>query len=297
MAKIDNKELKVKSFRVNEDTFAKFKDIASSEFGNQSQCLEALINIYETEESKSVLVGRELEIESFQDYINKINRLFVTSLQLSSDAEDRAKEGFSKKLDAKDEVLTILKSKVDLAKEEIIELKTANKNLKFEFANNVKKIEDLETAKNILSQLSNRNYDLVSKLELEVENYKKEIAKVSVLKTEFASKDISIKETTEKLVKEKNRNDLLQKELTDIKHNINEYKGIISTKNDDIKALQLLIESIKTEHNSDLINLKEKTEQDLISKLTANEELLKRSFELDKRELELKIKELELKTK
>ncbi len=110
---MENKELKVKSFRVDENTFAKFKEIASKEFGNQSQCLEALINIYETEEAKAILINRELEIETFQDYINKINRLFITSLQMSSDAEERAKEVFLKKIETKDGLLETLKSKLD----------------------------------------------------------------------------------------------------------------------------------------------------------------------------------------
>ena len=34
-----NKELKIKSFRVDEETFEKFKNIASSEFKGQGQCL------------------------------------------------------------------------------------------------------------------------------------------------------------------------------------------------------------------------------------------------------------------
>lgn len=89
-----NKELKVKSFRVTEETFDKFKKIASDEFGNQGQCLDALISLYELENSKSTLIERKLEIESFQDYLNKINQLFLTSLQMSEDAGKRAEEEF-----------------------------------------------------------------------------------------------------------------------------------------------------------------------------------------------------------
>ncbi|WP_297521571.1 hypothetical protein [uncultured Clostridium sp.] len=297
MAKVENKELKVKSFRVDEGTFAKFKDIASNEFGNQSQCLEALVNIYETEESKSVLVGRELEIESFQDYINKISRLFVTSLQLSSDAEDRAKEGFLKKLDAKDEALTILKAKLDSTKEDFIELKTSNKNSKLELSDKEKKIEELESAKNILSQLSNRNYDLVIKLEGELDEYKSKNEELSLLKETFKLKDKSITDLSKKLTDITSENNLLEVKVSNLTLNINEYKDLINTKNIDIKALQALIESIKREYLTEITTLKSNFEEELSKKIIENESLLRREFELDKRELELKIKELELKIK
>ena len=57
---MNNKELKVKSFRVDEDTFSKFKEIAASEFRKyKGQCLDALINLYETEQSKSTLVTHQ----------------------------------------------------------------------------------------------------------------------------------------------------------------------------------------------------------------------------------------------
>ena len=78
-------ELKVRSLRMDEETFEKFKAIAGEEFGNQGQCLSALVNLYETEKSKLILVDRKLEIESFQMYVNKLNELFVTSLSLNQD--------------------------------------------------------------------------------------------------------------------------------------------------------------------------------------------------------------------
>lgn len=112
-----NKELKVKSFRVTEETFDKFKKIASDEFGNQGQCLDALISLYELENSKSTLIERKLEIESFQDYLNKINQLFLTSLQMSEDAGKRAEEEFVKKLSIKDVTIERLQRR----EEELIE--------------------------------------------------------------------------------------------------------------------------------------------------------------------------------
>ncbi|MGL4453644.1 MAG: hypothetical protein ACRCTZ_21000 [Sarcina sp.] len=297
MSKIENKELKVKSFRVDEDTFAKFKEIASSEFGNQSQCLEALINIYETEESKSVLIGRQLEIESFQDYINKINRLFVTSLQLSSDAEERAKEGFVKKLEAKDEILIVLKTKMDSLKDENIMLKNESKKNKNEFSLLQKQLVELESAKNTLTQLSNRNYDLVSKYELELQILKEENDKLKELDKQIKEKDKELTDIKLVFEKQKNNTDVLVKECDSKEKNINEYKMIIDSKNTDLRALQALIESLKREHLAEIDSIITKKDNETTEKLNENEKLLRRGFELDKRELELKIKELELQTK
>ncbi|MGL4656124.1 MAG: hypothetical protein ACRCWM_09625 [Sarcina sp.] len=297
MSKIENKELKVKSFRVDEDTFAKFKEIASSEFGNQSQCLEALINIYETEESKSTLIGRRLEIESFQDYINKINRLFVTSLQLSSDAEERAKEGFVKKLEAKDEALSVLKTKMDSLKEENASLKEESKKLKNEFSSLQKQLAELESAKNTLTQLSNRNYDLVSKYEAELQTLKEESDKLKELDKRVKEKDKELNDIKLAFEKEKNTSDVLVKECDSKEKNIEEYKIIIDGKNNDLRALQALIESLKREHLAEIDSIISKKDNEITEKLNDNENLLRRGFELDKRELELKIKEFELQMK
>lgn len=132
-----NKELKVKSFRVTEETFDKFKKIASDEFGNQGQCLDALISLYELENSKSTLIERKLEIESFQDYLNKINQLFLTSLQMSEDAGKRAEEEFFKKLSIKDVTIERLQRR----EEELIE---RDRTLKEDNKAKTKEIEELK---------------------------------------------------------------------------------------------------------------------------------------------------------
>ena len=84
-------ELKVRSLRIDENTFEKFKNIAVQEFGNQGQCLSALVNLYETEKSKGLLSDRKTEIESFQLHINKLNELFLSSLSINQDIEERVK--------------------------------------------------------------------------------------------------------------------------------------------------------------------------------------------------------------
>lgn len=109
---MDASELKVRSFRADNETYDKFKQLAEDEFGNQGQCLSSLINLYETEKSKVILTNRGLEIESFQDYLNKISGLFLTSLQLNQDAEGRIREEFIRQLESKDNTIVDLQARV-----------------------------------------------------------------------------------------------------------------------------------------------------------------------------------------
>lgn len=129
----DQKELKVRSLRIDETTFDKFKSIATEEFGNQGQCLSALINLYETEKSKHVIVDRKLEIESFQLYINKLQELYLTSLSLNEDTEERIKSSYDKLLDSKDKIIQNLQEKFELEEEEYSKLRKASKESKLEF--------------------------------------------------------------------------------------------------------------------------------------------------------------------
>lgn len=104
-------ELKVKSFRADDETFEKFKSLATEEFGNQGQCLAALINLYEIEKSKLVLGDRKLEVETFQSHLNRLGEMFLSSMQLNQDAEIRIRGEFDKLLSSKDKTISDLQAK------------------------------------------------------------------------------------------------------------------------------------------------------------------------------------------
>lgn len=293
---MNNKELKVKSFRVDEDTFSKFKEIAASEFGNQGQCLDALINLYETEQSKSTLVTRQLEIESFQDYVNKINRLFVTSLQLSEDAENRAKESFIKKLESKDEALLTLKEKLETKQKEEQILKEKVKNLLEEQKRYKEELENLEESKSTLTQLANRNFDLSEELKNKVEKLEKKLADQEKI-------DESLLKIKEELLEEKSKITQLNKMLEEEKENSNKLKKefLINKRRigellEEKKSYQLLIERLRNDHKTELDILEGKYSERYKIELEERINLLKREHNLEIKELEFKIKTLENKS-
>ena len=108
----NSSELKVKSFRADDETFEKFKGLAAEEFGNQGQCLAALINLYEIEKSKLVLGDRKIEVETFQTHLNRLGELFLASMQLNQDAEIRVRGDFERLLVSKDKIISDLQTKV-----------------------------------------------------------------------------------------------------------------------------------------------------------------------------------------
>lgn len=292
---MENKELKVKSFRVDENTFAKFKEIASKEFGNQSQCLEALINIYETEEAKAILINRELEIETFQDYINKINRLFITSLQMSSDAEERAKEVFLKKIETKDGLLETLKSKLDENKIENKKLLEENKILINEAKGLKTKIVELEENKNTLTQLANRNSDLADRLKLELEEFEKELSKYKDLKKENEKYLDGFKGLKQQIDGKNNIINDLKLKNESYEERIKSLREKNNNKTNEINSYKSLLDAVKRESKAEIEAMESKYKEDYLKALNERETLLKREYELDKKELELKIRELELK--
>lgn len=292
---MNNKELKVKSFRVDEETFSKFKDIASKEFGNQAQCLEALINIYETEESKSILVNRELEIESFQDYLNKISRLFITSLQLSTDAEERAKSAFLRKIESKDEALIMMKNKVDELKIESKELMNKDKKNQQEILELKKKQEELDKSKNTLTQLVNRNNDLANR-------YKSELDEIKESKAIFVELEKKFNQSTVEKNKLELENEALKQEILKMSNeNENlliknkECDNTLKEKVEELTSYKMLIEALKRDTRAEILANRNKDREEFEIALKERTELIKRGFELDKKELELKLRELKIK--
>lgn len=289
MESIKSKELKIKSFRVDEETFEKFKQIASNEFGNQGQCLDALINLYEMENSKASLVERKLEIESFQDYLNKINQLFVTSLQMSRDAEARVREEFLKQLNIKDTTIERLQTREKEYIEKNKALVDKYKNIESKVVELGKANSNLEKDKSTLSQLVSRNYELLEKNKHEIEElesykgYKKENSilkeQIEELRKEMMDKTVEGREQ-ENIIKS------LDKEVEFSKNKFNEMKK-------ELESYKMLLEATRKDHRKELDMLESK-----YSKMSENEiERVTKGFEeklkLEKKSMELTIKTLE----
>lgn len=112
-----NKEaLKGRTIRTSDESYEKFRQIAQENFENQGQCFSTLIHLYELEQGKTILGERKMEIENFQMHINTLLKMFIQSLQMNEDAEERVKAGIQTTLDTKDrQIIYLQKERNQLA--------------------------------------------------------------------------------------------------------------------------------------------------------------------------------------
>ena len=307
----DQKELKVRSLRIDENTFDKFKSIATEEFGNQGQCLSALINLYETEKSKHIIVDRKLEIESFQMYINKLQELYLTSLSLNEDTEERIKSSYDKLLDSKDRVIQNLQDKFELAEKEYLEMKKSSKELKLEFEKKEALIMELQksldektkeyTASLEDKTLLNKNLEQncieknerINNLNTEIKELKKEIAllrediasldsiklEVDKLKLIVSDKDIALKLKEEELKKQREQLEFEKEKvlLSFEREKQLEISKILESKNELANEYISKIEISNQNHNDEInkIKLESQNLQQQILELRLENEKLK----------------------
>jgi chromosome segregation ATPase len=258
-----NEELKVRSFRADNETFEKFKQLAEGEFGNQGQCLSALINLYETETSKAVLVNRGLEIESFQDYMNKISSLFLTSLQLNQDAEGRIREEFARQLESKDRTIIDLQTKINdltTAKEAFQESSKCLKEENTELRTNVSDLENTiyKQKQDFTSALSDK--DSLNKALTDSLNERK--AEIETLR-EFGA---DANEQLKKLESIEAENKRLKTGFENLENEIERQKELAEIAKD--KAVTILekehqksVGDLNEQHNSKIQDLLEKIEK------------------------------------
>ena len=102
----DSKELKPKSFRINDETAEKFKEISMNIGGNQQETLSKLIEAYEFQAGKVVLTEKKADIEQFEKYITAITRMFMGSLEDNQNVSETIRTEFDALLKSKARFLT-----------------------------------------------------------------------------------------------------------------------------------------------------------------------------------------------
>ena len=113
----ENKELKPKSFRIDDETAEKFKEISSAFGGNQQQTLAKLIEAYEFQSGKAVLTDKKADIEEFEKYITAITRKYMGSLEDNQNLSQTIRTEFDALLSSKDTTIQDLQSQLTTAKQ------------------------------------------------------------------------------------------------------------------------------------------------------------------------------------
>ncbi len=114
----DGKELKPKSFRINDETADKFKEISASIGGNQQETLAKLIETFEFQASKNLLIHKKEEIDQFERYINAISRMFMGNLEDNENITQTVRTEFDAMLKSKDISIQDLQEQLAQAKQQ-----------------------------------------------------------------------------------------------------------------------------------------------------------------------------------
>ena len=113
----EDKILKPKSFRIDDETAEKFKNIAIAIGGNQQETLAKLIEAFEFQSGKAVLTERKADIEQFEKYVTILTRMYMSSLEDNQNITETVKTKFDALLKSKDTTIQDLQEQLNLAKQ------------------------------------------------------------------------------------------------------------------------------------------------------------------------------------
>lgn len=148
----DGKELKPKSFRIDDETAERFKEISNSIGGNQQETLAKLIEAFEFQSGKAILTEKKADIDQFEKYITAITRMYMGSLEDNQNVTETVRTEFDALLKSKDSTIQGLQEKLIVAEQ-----------LKEESAARTKSYADENTRLN--SVIDNLNTEYNSKMD------------------------------------------------------------------------------------------------------------------------------------
>lgn len=113
----DDKILKPKSFRIDDETAEKFKEISANIGGNQQETLSKLIEAYEFQNGKALLIKDKESIEQFERYITALTRMYMSSLESKQNVTETVRTEFDALMQSKDATIKDLQDKLAVAKQ------------------------------------------------------------------------------------------------------------------------------------------------------------------------------------
>lgn len=299
----DNKETKPKSFKIDDETADRFKEISVMIGGNQQVAMSKLIEAFEFQSGKAVLTEKRSDIEQFEKYVNALTRMFMGSLEENQIITETVRTEFDALLKSKDITIQDLQEKLTVAKQlkedAIIKAKTfADENMHLngtiESLTNeyTGKLSDMQEALKDKTDLTDNlrafNMELRNKLEAMQQEHEQ-------FKVVFAELD-ALKHTHEQLEKgmadlQRSNSDMHKqldrdsKEYEKILANQNkEYeKALADQKQHEVDALERLREQAEFTQDKAILEI-EKKHHEQMEKLKGQIELTKdqKQAEVDK---------------
>lgn len=269
----DGKELKPKSFRIDDETAEKFKEISNTIGGNQLETLAKLIEAFEFQSGKAVLTEKKADIEQFEKYVTAITRMFMGSLEDNQNITETIRTEFDALLKSKDAVIQDLQDKLaaaDQMKEDAVlqagtfadenpRLSEAVDSLNSEYK---LKIDDMQSMLSDKDNLNKALTDSCSGLKAKIEGMKEAAEKSAALRKELEQ----LKQDYEKVIREQS---VLEKQMQQ-EQDAHE-KAVSDLKQHEADALERLKEQLQLEKDRAVLQI-EKSYQEQIQKLKADKQ-------------------------
>lgn len=238
---------KVKSFRIDDETSEKFKEIAQKIGGNQQETLAKLIEAFEFQQGKAILTEKKADIEQFERYISAITNMFMLSLENNQNITETVRTEFIATLRSKEDIIIDLQEKIKILKQgqetELLktkEITEQNKALYSELELAKKDINDLYERLKEKDTLNHALDDTIKELKEKLLNASESITSMN----EFKSKLADEKALKNDLQAEINnlRNELEQQKL---KSELEKQQALLEQEREHEKQLQKMTEQYR----------------------------------------------------
>ena len=245
----DNVELKVKSFRIDDETNEKLREIMKN-FPNQNLALQKMVEVYELEQGKEAIADRKEDIEEFEKYVSCLVRLYMSSLESNQNQKELIRSEFDSQIRTLKEKLettrqerdeVTLKSKKYASENEA--LKQANERLSTEYKAKIEDLQDMLKEKEESNQL-------------------------------LKSAGTELKAKVEQMAVEEEQNKALHKELESLKA---EHEKLMTS----YRSLEADLSDLKVQHEQNIAQI-QKTHSETLQRVKEYEQI-----KLDKALLEL----------
>ena len=238
---------KVKSFRIDDETSEKFKEIAQKIGGNQQETLAKLIEAFEFQQGKAILTEKKADIEQFERYISAITNMFMLSLENNQNITETVRTEFIATLRSKEDIIIDLQEKIKILKQgqetELLktkEITEQNKALYSELELAKKDINDLYERLKEKDTLNHALDDTIKELKEKLLNASESITSMNELKSKIADE----KALKNDLQAEINnlRNELEQQKL---KSELEKQQALLEQEREHEKQLQKMTEQYR----------------------------------------------------
>lgn len=275
-AMAEDKVLKPKSFRIDDETADKFKQISASIGGNQQEALSKLIEAYEFQSGKAILTERKADIDQFETYVTAITRMFMGSLEDNQNLSETIRTEFDALLQSKDVTIQELQKKFAQANQQKEEFAAKAKTYSDENARlNITihelkseytyKINDMQTMLLDKDSLNKTLTDSCNDLKEKMEHMKQSVDQVVKLQKDF---DMLYQTHEKTIVEQKQLKEQIeqmesvhQKTISDLQKQTEEALKCLKEQSQLMLEKQLL--ELEKKHHDEIQSLKAQRQEEI----------------------------------